>query len=219
MSYVFDTLAETYDQWYDAAEGDAIFKAERDCLLSLYSGPFDSWLEVGVGTGRFARAFGIPTGLDPSTNMLAIASRRGVDACGGIAERLPFHAESFAGVLMALTVCFVVDRPQVFTECRRVLRPGGSLLLGIVPADSAWGLAYKEKAARGHPIYSHAHFRTTVQTIDLVQRGGFALCESAGTLFRKPGQAPEPEPPIRSSCSREAGFVGLLFRKSGKNPS
>lgn len=81
MGNVFDALAGTYDDWYDMPEGRAIFGAERDCLLSLCRGPFSSWLEVGVGSGRFAHALGITTGVDPSPKMLGIAAGRGINAC------------------------------------------------------------------------------------------------------------------------------------------
>ncbi|MFP4501216.1 MAG: class I SAM-dependent methyltransferase [Candidatus Hydrogenedentota bacterium] len=215
MSNVFDTLADTYDGWYDTPEGRAIFDAERDCLRSLFRGPFDSWLEVGVGTGRFARALGIPAGIDPSQEMLKIAQARGIATYSGCAEFLPFSDNAFAGALMALTLCFAADAQQALQECRRVLQPGGRLLLGIVPAESGWGREYTEKAARGHPIYSHAHIRTTEETIALARRAGFTLCGTAGTLFWKPGQAPGQAPRIASPCGAEAGFLALLFQQPG----
>ena len=213
MGRIFDGISESYDRWYETPEGQAIFRAERDCLLSVHDRPFDSWLEVGVGTGRFAQALGIPVGLDPSREMLAIAARRGVEGCGGSAEHLPFRAESFAGILMVLALCFTTDASRVFKECRRALRPGGRLLLGIVPADSAWGRAYKAKADEGHALYRHARFRTAAETVGLAQDAGFTLCDRAGTLFWNPGETPESDPQIRPSGTGEHGFVALLLRK------
>lgn len=215
MDLVFDPIADQYDRWYDTPEGEAIFRAERDCLLSLCRGPFNSWLEVGVGTGRFAHALGIPTGVDPSPKMGEIAAGRGIETCVGSAEQLPFAEDSFEGVLMAFTLCFVADAPQALRECHRVLRPDGRLLLGIVPAESPWGRAYEEKAAQGHLIYSHAHFRTAADTIDLGENAHFALLATAGTLFWKPGQTAEQEPHIKLQCGEDAGFLGILFQKPG----
>jgi SAM-dependent methyltransferase len=217
MAKVFDTLAETYDGWYDTPDGRAIFEAERDCLLSLCSGPLNSWLEVGVGTGRFAHALGISTGVDPSPKMLEKAAGRGIETCVGSAERLPFAEDSFDGVLMAFTLCFVADAPQALRECRRVLRSGGRLLLGIVPAGSAWGREYRVKAARGHAIYRHARFRGVRETIDFAQTAHFALCGTAGALFWEPGQAAGQQPEIRFHCGEEAGFLGLLFQNSAED--
>ena len=218
MGNVFDTLAETYDGWYDTPDGRAIFEAERDCLSSLCRGPFNSWLEVGVGTGRFAHALGITTGVDPSPKMVEIAAGRNIETCVGSAEQLSFAEDSFEGVLMAFTLCFVADAPEALRECRRVLQPGGRLLLGIVPAGSPWGREYQEKAARGHPIYSHAHFRTAADTIDLGEDAPFALCDTAGTLFWKPDQAAAQEPQCKFQCGEEAGFLGILFQNPGGEP-
>lgn len=212
MYQVFDSIASRYDRWYDTPEGDAIFRAERDCLLSLYKRPFAGWLEVGVGTGRFAHALGIPTGVDPSPNMLALASARGIVTHEARAEALSFAPESFDGALMALTLCFVDDAPQALRECRRVLRPGGRLLLGIVPADSPWGGSYEKKAAQGHSVYSHAHFRSMTEVMALVEDAGFMLLDTASTLFWSPDENLESAPRIEKGIVPEAGFLALLFR-------
>ncbi len=214
MGQVFDPIADQYDRWYDTPEGDAIFRAERDCLLSLYNGPFDGWVDVGAGTGRFAHALGIPTGVDPSPNMLALAAARGILTHEASAEALPFAPESFDGVLMALTLCFVADAPQALRECRRVLRPGGRLLLGIVPADTPWVRSHEKKAAQGHSIYSQAHFRTATEVLELAQSSGFSLIDSASTLFWRPGEDLKAAPRIESGAVGEAGFLALLFGPS-----
>ena len=71
--------------------------------MVLYRGPFDGWLDVGVGTGRFAHALGIPVGVDPSPNMLALAAARGIVTHEARAEALPFAPESFDSVPMDLS--------------------------------------------------------------------------------------------------------------------
>jgi ubiquinone/menaquinone biosynthesis C-methylase UbiE len=80
LTRAFDTIADSYDRWYDSPEGRAIFNAELKCLrrlceqLALTSA---RWLETGVGTGRFASMLGIAEGMDPSSRMLEIAAARG----------------------------------------------------------------------------------------------------------------------------------------------
>lgn len=211
MHGIFDDIADDYDRWYDTPKGEAAFAAERDCLLSAYAGPFSSWLEVGVGTGRFARALGIPMGLDASPGMSAIAARRGVSVTVGAAEQLPLREQSLEGVLVALTLCFVADGLRTLRECRRVLRPGGSLLLGFVPADSAWGRDYIEKAAKGHPVYREARFRTKAETLALAGQAGFVLRGSASTLFWEPRNAPVRPSEVARGVVEEAGFCALCF--------
>ena len=58
---VFDSLASDYDAWFDE-EGRLIFASEVEALrqaLPLLPKP---WIEVGVGSGRFAQALGIDIG-------------------------------------------------------------------------------------------------------------------------------------------------------------
>jgi SAM-dependent methyltransferase len=137
----------------------------------------------------------------------------------GSAEHLPLPDGAFAGVLMALTLCFVAEANRALNECHRVVRPGGRLLLGVVPADSAWGRAYIEKSAEGHAVYRHARFRTTAETVELARDAGFELLHAASTLFWMPGEDAEIEPHVEPRIAREAGFAGLLFEKVGRDRS
>jgi len=215
----FGPIAEAYDRWYETPEGKDIFNAELKCLRSLRGQGHGQWLEVGVGTGRFARSLGIAKGIDPSPRMLEIAASRGIGTYEGSAENLPFLESSFDGVLMALTLCFVANAEQALKECRRVLRPDGRFLLGTVPADSPWGREYIEKASKNHPVYALAHFRTAAKTVELAQNAGFALILAASTIFWKPGEEPRPQPRVEKGIVSEAGFVGLLFEKSSRKSS
>ncbi len=212
MLRVFDTIANAYDQWYDTPKGRAIFRAELACLGSLHDTGYEGWLEVGVGTGCFAHSLGISSGIDPSPQMLAMAAGRGINTCEGCAEYLPFPAASFNGILLALTLCFIEAPEQALKECRRVLRPAGRLLVGIVPVDSPWGRAYSARAERKHTVYSAGQFRTAAHMEALARDAGFQLVHAQSTLFWKPGQAPEARPRIETGIIPEAGFLGLLFR-------
>lgn len=217
MVQVFENIVDEYDRWYDTQEGAAILGAELECLRSLYRGHPGRWLEIGVGTGRFAHLLGITDGIDLSSGMLKVAARRGVRTQTGAAENIPFAEGSFDGILMALTLCFVADFSNALQECHRVLREDGCLLLGIVPADSRWGKTYLEKAAKGHAVYSLAHFRTAADIVALVQDAGFALTSAASTLFWSPRETPQTEPQIERGIWPEAGFVGLSFKRAGLN--
>ena len=58
----FDALADRYDRWYENAEGAAALQEELACLRFVCPERRGRWLEVGVGTGRFASALGIVRG-------------------------------------------------------------------------------------------------------------------------------------------------------------
>ena len=131
------------------------------------------------------------------------------------AEDLPFPEGSFDGVLLALALCFLADSGQALKECGRILRPEGSLLLGVVPADSPWGRAYERKKAEGHPVYALARFPNVPEIVALIQNTGFTFRGAASTLFWNPDEQPENEPHVATGISPDAGFVGLLFAKIG----
>jgi len=209
----FDPIAETYDQWYDTAEGRAIFNAELLCLRSLCEHRQGRWLAVGIGTGRFASMLGIAEGIDPSSRMLKIASGRNIITYAGYAEDLPFLVGSFDGLLLALTLCFATDPGLALKECRRILRAEGKLLVGIIPADSPWGRAYERKKAEGHPVYSRARFLVSSDIVALIESTGFSLQTAASTLFWEPDNPADIEPRVEAGIIPEAGFLGLLFEK------
>jgi len=72
MSTIFDKYYKKYDAWYDRNKFVylAELKAIRKVLPEKGKG-----LEIGVGTGRFAQALGIATGIDPSRKMIEIAKK------------------------------------------------------------------------------------------------------------------------------------------------
>jgi ubiquinone/menaquinone biosynthesis C-methylase UbiE len=206
---LFNALAERYDLWYDTAFGVAAFQQEIACLRLVCTDYSGAWLEVGVGSGRFARELGIACGLDPAPEMLRLAVARGIEAHQGSAEAMPFPNASFAGVLLAFTLCFLAKPSKALQECRRILRPGGSLLLGFVPAGGSWGRHYARKAAAGHPLYSKAVFYSAAEVLELAVRAGFSLKAAASALFSSPELQPEPDAGAIPGCHEEAGFMAL----------
>ncbi|MBT4817515.1 MAG: class I SAM-dependent methyltransferase [Lentisphaerae bacterium] len=211
MNALFDTIASDYDAWYDESVGRAILAAELDSLRRLVGCCRGRWLEVGVGTGRFAVGLGIGEGIDPAASMLRIAARRGVRTYRGTAESLPFPDDCFDGVLLALTLFFIDDPAAALLECHRVMSHDGVLLVGIVPADSPWGRLYARKKAEGHRIYTSATFRTVQETVDLVEAAGFHLRSVASTLLWAPDEPVESPPRVGDGADPRAGFVALSF--------
>jgi len=66
---LFDSLASEYDAWFEQ-EGKLIFDIEVKAFQEMLPLLPKPWLEVGVGSGRFAQALGIETGVDPSARLL-----------------------------------------------------------------------------------------------------------------------------------------------------
>jgi ubiquinone/menaquinone biosynthesis C-methylase UbiE len=95
-------------------------------------------LELAVGTARnlpYYPADVALTGIELSPEMLAIARRRTeqlgrrVDLRVGDAQALEFPDESFDTVVCTLGLCTIPDPRRAVAEARRVLRPGGRVLL------------------------------------------------------------------------------------------
>lgn len=210
---VFDQLAARYDAWFESPEGSAIFRVEAACVREAMGAPRGRWLEVGVGTGRFARALGIGDGVDPSREVLQYARSRGVRTAVGFAEHLPYPDAAFDGAVMVVTICFVSDPGRALRECARVLRPGGRLVVGLVPADSPWGQNYAEKGRAGHPFYSAAKFYTCEEIARLAREAGFTEAEAKSCLFEPPGTAPA-DISTRPGIVPGAGFVALAFTRN-----
>jgi SAM-dependent methyltransferase len=95
-------------------------------------------LEVAIGTGRNLPFYpgGIRlTGTDFSPAMLELARRqadqlgRRVDLRLGDAQALELPDASFDTVVCTLSLCAIPDERRAVAEMKRVLRPGGRLLL------------------------------------------------------------------------------------------
>jgi ubiquinone/menaquinone biosynthesis C-methylase UbiE len=89
-------------------------------------------LEVGCGTGNYARAlagrFSCATyGLDPSAGMLgqAQAHRERIIWLLGRAEHLPFAGEAFDLIFSVDVIHHITDKAAFYQQVRRTLRPGG----------------------------------------------------------------------------------------------
>ncbi len=131
---VWDKAAPRYDDgmgWFERT----FIEDGREWVTSRARGRV---LEVAVGTGRdlpFYPDDVTLTGIDLSPVMLALAKKRATDLgrevelTVGDAQKLPFDDESFDTVVTALALCSIPDPVSAIGEMKRVLAPGGRLLL------------------------------------------------------------------------------------------
>jgi SAM-dependent methyltransferase len=213
----FEALADKYDSWYDG-KGRVALEIELAALRPLLAELPKPWLEVGVGTGRFAQALGIPLGIDPSPALLVKARQRGIETLYGEGEELVFRAGSFGTVFLLTTWEFLTDPLKVLRECRRVLRPDGRLVNAYLDRDGKWGARYSERGRQGHPLFSHAHFDRYEDVKRVTEQAGFEVLKTASSLFQGPGETVFVEEP-RPGFVRGASFVVLVARASPDRPT
>ncbi len=207
----FDDLASEYDAWFDK-EGSLLFFIEVQAFRELLPSLPRPWLEIGIGSGRFAEALGIETGIDPSEKLVEIARSRGLNASIGHGERTLFDEESFGTVFLIVTLCFLERPLEVLKEASRVMVPGGKLVLGLILKESPWGRFYQAKKAQGHRFYKFANFYSFNEVTGLISNAAFSIEKVISTLFQKPGEVQHAEGP-REGYSPDGGFTIIVAGK------
>ena len=123
---------------------------EGETVLDLGSG---AGLDVILSAKRVGRT-GVAFGLDMTEEMLALARRNAEEAdvpnaifLKGEIEDVPLPRSSVDVVISNCVVNLSVDKPAVFAELARVLRPGGRIRIADIVADDR--LTSDERAERG----------------------------------------------------------------------
>lgn len=102
-------------------------------------------LDIATGTGVVARAAKTLTGdtnaiigIDPSIGMLLAGREKArFPLVEGGGEHLPFRDESFDMISIGFAMRHFADLDAVFRDCRRVLRPGGRMLILEITAPES----------------------------------------------------------------------------------
>jgi SAM-dependent methyltransferase len=134
----YDGFAEHYSTDNESNLFNAYY--ERPAMIDL-AGDVNGRrvLDAGCGSGPLAAALrakgAVVTGFDSSPAMVALARQRlGADADLRVADidrPLPFADDAFDDVVVSLVLHYLRDWSAPLAELRRVLRPGGRLLLSV----------------------------------------------------------------------------------------
>jgi SAM-dependent methyltransferase len=134
----YDSFAEAYTASNETNLPNAYY--ERPAMLALAGDVAGRRiLDAGCGSGPLFAALrdrgAIVTGIDKSARMVELARRRlGDDADLRVAELgspLPFPDDTFDDVTASLVLHYLEDWGPALAELRRVLKPGGRLIVSV----------------------------------------------------------------------------------------
>ncbi len=136
---MFDRIAPRYDLLNHLLSFGIDVRWRQRAVLALAPAPQERMLDLCCGTGdlglALARRGARVTGVDFSLPMLALGLRKArrrsapMAWCGADALMLPFRASTFDAACVAFGVRNLADPLAGLREMRRVLRPGGRLLV------------------------------------------------------------------------------------------
>lgn len=180
----FDNYSEEYDEWF--TENADLYEAELEAIRRLIPSNGSFGMEAGIGSGKFALPLGIRIGVEPSEAMAVRARTRGITAIPGTAEELPFSDCIFDHVLMVTTICYVDDVTRSLEEAFRVLKKGGSVVVGFVDRTSELGRHYSTMKEYSR-FYKDASFFSAQEVLGYLEGSGFVISNILQTLI--PGEA------------------------------
>jgi ubiquinone/menaquinone biosynthesis C-methylase UbiE len=198
----YDTVAASYAEQVrnlldETPYERAVLALFADLVRATGGGPV---ADVGCGPGRITAhlsELGVDTfGIDLSPAMIESARREhpGLRFEVGSMTDLDLSDASMAGLVAWYSLIHIPDDEigSVLTHFRRVLRPGGPLLLSFHVGDAT---RLKTQGYGGHPMKVHVHRRRPGQVAAWLSEAGFTV-EAQMTL-----------------SSAESSLGGILFAR------
>jgi len=188
---------QKYEAWYETPLGKASDRFERELVLSMAGvKEGDRVLDAGCGTGIYslelAKRGAFVAGLDASSGMLELARAKAgraglnIDFVKADALHIPFPDGHFDLVLSVCMLCFVKEREAAILEMKRVLRPGGRIVIALLNSRSPWAFLRRAKGLFRKSVYNNAEFLSPRAVESELRKAGFKGIETRTCLFFLP---------------------------------
>lgn len=222
----YDGFAESYAKDNESSLFNAYY--ERPAMIEL-AGEVSGRriLDAGCGSGPLSAALlergAVVTGFDASPAMLGLARQRlGPDADLHVADlgrALPFADDTFDDVVVSLVLHYLRDWSAPLAELRRVLRPGGRLLLSVYH-PTVYKMGYPEADYFALTRFSEEYTLVDGQTMELTywhrplhaMTDAFTMAGFRLSVISEPPFSPEtPRDLLGSTFADRTAFLCFLF--------
>jgi len=134
------------------------WQRKRHEIIMDWHRPGGLVLDIGCGSSRILESVPGMVGLDVSIQKLRFMSRRGCIALRGSVYTLPFPDGAFDEVIFSQVIEHIPPKPQIMGEVRRILKPGGRLIIGTPDYDRMfWVILEHFYNALKPEAYAHEH--------------------------------------------------------------
>ena len=148
-------------------------------------------LEIGCGNGdqlEFLQELGWQVeGLDPDPVAVAAVAARGLTVHAGSLEKQCFPDRQFDALVSSHVIEHVHDPVGLLRECRRILTPGGRLVV-ITPNTASWGHRWFRESWLHLDPPRHLHLFNVVSLRRAAEEAGLTVCRLTSTVRDADGQ-------------------------------
>ena len=150
--------------------GEVLAKRRVKAVLPHISGRL---LDVGCGSNRLVRHYANGVGVD-------VYPWPGADVIVNDTAALQWKSESFDTVTIVAALNHIPNRTAVLNECRRVLKPGGRVIITMLTPRTSrlwhwlrapWDADQRERGMQPGEVWGF----TSAEVLELFRRAGFTL--------------------------------------------
>jgi SAM-dependent methyltransferase len=152
------------------ALGEVLSKRRIQAVLPHVNGRL---LDVGCGSNQLVRHYANGVGVD-------VHPWPGADVIVSDTATLAFESESFDTITIVAALNHIPNRAAVLNECRRVLRPGGRVVITMLTPRTSriwhwirapWDADQRDRGMQPGEVFGF----TSAQLLELFTRAGFTL--------------------------------------------